>query len=122
VFENRALRILGPRRDAIRGEWRKVHSEKLNDLYSLPSIVQVIKSRRMSWAGHVTRMEERFTQGFGWKPEGKRPLGRSRRRWEDDIKMYLQELGCEGMDWIDLVQDTDRWRAFVNAVMNHWVS
>ena len=106
MFENRLLRkIVGPRRDSLTEEWRKVHIEKVNDLYSLPSIVRVIKSRRTRWAGHITRMGERFTRGFGWKPEGKRPLGRHRRRWEDIFKMDLQELGCGGMDWIDLVQD-----------------
>ena len=106
MFENRALRkILGPRRDSVTEEWRKVHIEKLNDLYSLPSIVRVIKSRRMRWAGHITLMGERFTQDFGWKPEGKRPLRRHRCRLEDIFKMDLQGLGCGGMDWIDLVQD-----------------
>jgi hypothetical protein len=81
-----------------------------------------IKSRRMRWAGEVTHMGEirdvyRFLVG---KHERKRPLGRARRRWEDNITMYLQEVGCGGMDWIDLSQDRDRWRAFVNAVMNLW--
>ena len=79
-----------------------------------------MKSRRMRWAKNVARMGERrgiykFLVG---KPEGKRPLGRPRRRWEDNIKMDLQEVGCEGMDWIELAQDGDRWRALVNAVMN----
>ena len=121
VFENRVLRrVFGHRRDEVTGEWREIHNEELNDLYSLPNIVRVVKSRRMRWAGHVARMGE----GRGvykvllGKPEGKRPLGRPRRRWEDNINMDLQELGCGGMDWIELAQDRDRWQALVIAVMN----
>ena len=92
VFENRVLkRIFGPKRVEVTGEWRKVHNEELNDLYYSPIIVRVIKSRRMKWAGHVASMGEgrcvyRVLVG---KPEGKRPLGRPRRRWEDYIKMDL---------------------------------
>jgi len=92
VFENRVLRkVFGPKRDDVTGEWRKLHNEELNDLYSLPNIVRVVKSRRMRWAGHVARMgEERGVQRvLVGKPEGKRPLGRPRRRWEDNIKMDL---------------------------------
>ena len=85
--------------------------------------MRVIKSRRMRWAGHVARMVEgrgvyRVLVG---KPEGKRPLGRPRRRWEDNIKMDLQEVGCGVMDWVELAEDRERWRALVNAVMNHRV-
>ena len=95
VFENRVLRrIFGPKRDGVTGEWRKLHNEELNDLYSSPNIVRVIKSRRMRWAGHVARMGEgRGVQKFlVGKPEGKRPLGRPRRRWEDN-KMDLEDVG-----------------------------
>jgi len=121
VFQNRVLRkMFGPKRDEVTGEWRKLHDEELNDLCSSPNIVRVIKSRRMRWTGHVARMGERrgVYRVLVGKPEGKRPLGRPRRRWEDNIKMD-QEVGCGGaMDWIDLAQDRDRW-ALVTAVMNH---
>jgi hypothetical protein len=99
VFENRVLRgVFGPKRDELTGEWRKLHNEELSGLYSLPNIVQVVKSRRMRWAVHVARMGEgrdvhRVLVG---KPEGKRPLGRPRRRWEDNIRMDLQEVGGYG--------------------------
>jgi len=125
VFENRVLRrIFGPKRDEVTGEWRKIHNEELNDLYSSPNIVWVVKSRRMRWAWHVARMGERrgVYMVLVKKPEGKRQLGRRRRRWEDNIKMDLKEEGCGGMDWIELAQDRDRWRALVNAVMNLRVS
>jgi hypothetical protein len=100
VFENRVLRrIFWPKRDEVTGEWRKLHNEELNDLYCSSNIMRVIKSRRI-WAGHVACMGEsrgvyRVLVG---KPEGKRPLGRSRRRWDDNIKMGLQEVGWGGMD------------------------
>jgi len=124
VFENVvSRRIFGPRRDEVTGEWRRLHNEELNDLYSSPNIVRVIKSRRMRWAGHVARMGEgrgvyRVLVG---KPEGKRPLGRPRWRWVDNIRMGLQEVECGYMDWIGLAQDRDRWRTLVSAVMNHRV-
>ena len=92
-----------------------MYNEELNDLYSSPNIVRVIKSRRIRWAGHVARMGEE--KGVG-KPEGKRPLGTPRRRWVDNIRMDLQEVGCGYMDWIGLAQDRDRWRTLVSAVMN----
>jgi hypothetical protein len=102
VFENRGLRrVFGSTRDEVTGEWRKLHNEELNDLYSLPSIVRVVKSRRIGWAGHVARMGE----GRGvhkvlvGKPEGTRALGRPRRRWEDNIKTDLQEVGGGCGDW-----------------------
>jgi len=121
AFENRVLRRkFGPRRDEVTGEWRKVHNEELNDLYSSLNIVRVIKLRRMRWAGLVVHMGGRrgvFRVLVG-KPEGMRPLGRPRHSWKDNIKMDLQEVGCGGMDWIELIQDRDRWQALVNRVMN----
>jgi hypothetical protein len=104
----------------VTGEWRKIHNEKLHDLYISPTIVRVRKSRRMRWAGHVARIGEgrgvyRVLVG---KPKGERPLGRPRQRWEDNININLQEVGCGGMDWIELAQARDRWRALVNALMN----
>ena len=93
---------------------------ELNDLCFSPNIIRVIKSRRMRCAGHVARMGERrgICRIVVGKPEGNRPHGRPRHRWEDNIKMYLQEVGCEGMDWISVAQDVDRWRALVHVVMN----
>ena len=119
MFENRVLRkVFGPKRDEVTGEWRRLHNEELNDLYSLPNIVGVVKSRRMRWAGHVARMGEdrgvhRVLVG---EPEGKRPLGRPRRRWEDNIKMDLQEVGVDRGDWMELTQDRDSWRVLVGTV------
>ena len=112
--------IFRPKRDGVTGEWRKLHNEGLNDLYSSPNIVRVVKSRRLRWAGHVARMEE----GRGVhkvlvvEPERKRTLGRPRRRWEDNIKMDLQEVrrGCG--DWMELAQYRDSWWALVSTVMN----
>ena len=95
VFENMVLRRkFGPRRDEVTGEWWRFNNEELNDLFSSPNTVRVIKSRRMRWAGHVARMgEERGVyRVLVGKPEGKRPLGRPRRRWVDNIRMYLQEV------------------------------
>ena len=113
-------RIFGPRRNEVTSEWRRLHNEELNDLYCSPNIVRVIKSRRMRWTGHVARMgeEKGLYRVLVGKPEGKRPLGRPRRRWVDNIRMDLQEVGCGYMDWIELAQDRDRWQTLVSAVMN----
>jgi hypothetical protein len=113
-------KVFGPKRDEVTGEWRKLHNEELNDLYSSPNIVWVVKLRRMRWAGHVARMGEdrgvhRVLVG---KPERKRPLGRPRHRWEDNIKMDLQEVGGVRGDWMELAEDRDRWRALVGTVRN----
>jgi hypothetical protein len=100
VFENRVLkRIIGPKRDEVTGEWRKLHNEELCDPYCSPNIVRVIKSKRIGWVWHVKRMGERrgVYRVFVGKPEG-RPLGRPRSGWKEDIKMDLQEVGCGFMD------------------------
>ncbi|KAJ4439473.1 hypothetical protein ANN_07597, partial [Periplaneta americana] len=121
VFENKVLRkIFGAKRDEVTGEWRKLHNAELHAVYSSPDIIRNIKSRRLRWAGHVARIREsrnayRVLVG---RPEGKRPLGRPRRRWEDNIKMDLREVGYDDRDWIDLAQDRDLWRAYVRAAMN----
>ena len=108
--------ILWPKRDGVTWEWRKLHNEKLSDLYTSPNIFRVIKSRRVSWAGLVARMGERRVayRVLVKTPEGKRSLGRPRHIWEDNIKMGLQEVRCGGMGWIDVALDRDRWRAVIN--------
>jgi hypothetical protein len=147
VFENRVLRrIFGPKRGEVTGEWRKLHNEKLRDLHSSPSVIRIIMSMRMRWAGHVARMGEKRNayRLFVGKPEGKRPLGsvarmgekrnayrllvgklegkrplgRPRHRRVDYIWMDLEEVGWGGVDWIDLAKDRDRWSALVNSVSN----
>ncbi|KAJ4442297.1 hypothetical protein ANN_12165 [Periplaneta americana] len=121
VYENKVLRkIFGAKRDEVTGEWRKLHNAELHALYPSPDIIRNIKYRRLRWAGHVARMGEsrnayRVLVG---RPEGKRPLGRPRRRWEDNIKMDLREVGYDGRDWINLAQDRDQWRDYVRAAMN----
>jgi hypothetical protein len=120
VFENRVLKkIFGPKREED-GSWRKLHYDELHSLYSSPNIVRVIKSRRMRVAGHVARMREGrgVYRVFLGRPEGKKPLERSRCRWEDNIKMDLREIGIDGANWIQLAQDRVQWQAFVNTVMN----
>ncbi|PNF30021.1 hypothetical protein B7P43_G05842, partial [Cryptotermes secundus] len=124
VFEDRVLRrIFGPKRDEVTGGWRKLLSEELHNFYSSPGIIRMIESRRMRWAGHVARTGEKRNayRILVGKPEGKRPLGRPRHRWVDNIKMDLREIGWDGMDWIDLAQIMDQWRALENTVMNHRV-
>ncbi|KAJ4441377.1 hypothetical protein ANN_11232 [Periplaneta americana] len=121
VFENKVLRkIFGAKRDEVSGEWRKLHNAELHALYPSPDIIRNIKSRRLRWAGHVARMGEsrnayRVLVG---RPEGKRPLGRPRCRWEDNIKMDLRDVGYDGRDWINLAEDRGQWRAYVRAAMN----
>jgi hypothetical protein len=121
VFENRVLRkIFGPKRDRVTGGWRKLHNEELRDLYSSPSIIKITKSKRMRWAGYVARMGEKKNvyRLLVGNPEGKRPLGRPRRRCIDNIKMVLLEIGLSVVDLIGLAQDRYSWRALVNSVMN----
>jgi hypothetical protein len=121
VFENRILRrIFGPKTNEVTGEWRKLYNEEFNDLYLSPSIVRVIKLKTMRCLGHIACMaEERgMYMVLVGKPEKMRPLARPRNRWEEDIKIDHKEVGCEGMDWIKLAQDRDRWWALLNVVIN----
>jgi hypothetical protein len=108
VFENRVLRrIFGPKRDGVMGVWRKLHNEELHDLYSSPTIIRIIKSRRMRWARHVPRMgkKRKVYRLLVGKPGRKRPLGRPRHRWIDNIKVDLLEIGLGGVDWISLGEE-----------------
>jgi transcription termination factor 2 len=100
--------------------WRKLHNEELHNLYSSSNIIRMIMSGRMRWAGHVARMEEKRNayRILVGKPERRRPLRRPRRRLVDNIKIDLRETGWDGVDWVDLAQDRDHWRALVNTVMN----
>jgi hypothetical protein len=104
-------------------KWRKLHNDELHSLYSSTNIVKVIKSRRMRWAGHVERIEEGRSvyNILVGRPEGKRPLGRPRFMWENNIKMDLREIGIDGVNWIRLAQDRVQWRAFLNTVINRRV-
>jgi hypothetical protein len=119
VFENRVpRRTFWPKKGEVIGEWGKLHNGELHILYSSPNIISQIKSRRMRWAGHVARMgeERNVYRVLMGKPEG--PLGKPRRRWEDGIRTDLREIGWGSVDWIQLAQDKDRWRALANTVMN----
>jgi hypothetical protein len=121
VFENRVLgRIFGPKRDEVMGEWRKMHNEGLGNLHSSQNIIRQVKSRRMRWARHVARLgeETKVYKVLVGKSEGKRPLGRPRRRWENGIRMDIREIGWGWVDLIRLSQDRDRWRDVESAVMN----
>jgi hypothetical protein len=123
VFENWVpRRIFGPKRDEVMGEWTKLLSEELHNLYSSPDIKQN-KSSRIRWVGHVECMgeERKMYRVLVGKLEGKRPLTRPRYRWQDGIRMDLREFGWEGAEWIHLAENKDQWPALVNAVMNLWV-
>ena len=121
MFEDKVLmKIFGAKRNEITGEWRKLHNADLHVLYSSPNIIRNLKSRRLGWAGHIARTEQsrnayRVLVG---KPEGKRPLGRPKHRWEDNIKMDLRKVGCDSGDCISLSEDRDQWRTYIRAVMN----
>jgi hypothetical protein len=121
VFEIRVLRrIFGPKKDGVTGGWRKLYNKELHNMYSSPSIIRIIKSRRMRWAEHMAQMGEKrnVCRLLVGKPEGKRPQGRPRHTWMDNIKMDLLEIGLSVVDCIGLAQDKERWRALVNSVMN----
>ncbi|KAJ4451871.1 hypothetical protein ANN_03349 [Periplaneta americana] len=121
VSEKKVLRkIFGDKRDKVTGEWRKLHNAGLHTLYSSPDIIRNIEFRRLRWAEHVACMGESRNafRVLARRPEGKRPLGIPRCRWEDTIKMDLREVVYDDRDWINLVQDKDRWRAYVMAAMN----
>jgi hypothetical protein len=119
VFENRVLmKIFGPKRDKVTGEWRRLHNEKLHDLYSSPNVMWVNKSRRIRWPGHVAQIGER--RG-GYSALVGKPLARPRHGWEDTIESDLQEIGWWDIDSIDVVQDGDRCQAVVNMIMELWV-
>jgi hypothetical protein len=117
VFENRVLRrIFGPKRDEVTGEWRKLNNEELHILHSSPNIIRQIKENEVGGLCGTHGRGEECVQGFDAK--GKRPLGRPRHSWEDGIRINLREIGWGSLDWIQFVQDRDRWRALVNTVMN----
>ena len=110
-------------RDEVTGEWRRLHNEQYYDLYSSPNIIRVIKLRKIRWAGHVVCMGERrgVYRVLVGRPEGKKPCGRSKHRFEDNIRRDLQEMEWGGLDWINLAPDSVRWRVLANVIMNLWV-
>jgi hypothetical protein len=119
VFENKVLwRKFEPKRDEVMGGWRKLQNKELHDLYSLPDIIRMIKL--MWWVGHVAQkgVKRNAYKLLAGKPEGKRPLGRPRPRWVNNIRIDLVDIGLGGLDWIGLVQDRYRWRELVSVVMN----
>jgi hypothetical protein len=121
MFENRVLRrTFGPKRDKVIEGLGKLHNEELYNLLGSSCIIRIIKSRRIRWAGHVARVEAKRNayRILVGKPEKKRPLGRPRCWWEDNIRTDLREIVWGGMDWMDLAQDGDQWRTLVNTVMN----
>jgi hypothetical protein len=123
VTENRLLsRIFGPKGEEVAEGWRRLHNEELYNLYTSPLIIRVIKSRRMRWTGYVAHMGEMRNENniLVGKPEGKRPVRRTRCRWEDNIRMDLREIEWKGVDWIHLAQDRYQWQAPVNMIMNLW--
>ena len=113
------MRIFGPKRDD-NGEWRRLHNEELYSLYRSPNIVRVIKSRKLRWTGHVARMEE-GRSAFKILT-GMKPLGRPKRRWEDNIRIDLEDIGINAANWVDSAQDRNYCRALVNSVLNLRVS
>jgi hypothetical protein len=124
VFENRVLRtIFRPKGDEVMGEWRKLLNEELRDLYSSSSIIRIIKSRTVRWAGHVARMGKKrnMYRLLVGNLEGKRLLGRPRRRCVVNMRMDVGEVGRGNVDWIGLTKDRNRWRALVNSILNLWV-
>ena len=121
MLENKVIRKkFGAKKDEITGQSKKLHNAELHVLYSSPNIIRSLKSRRLRWAEHVTRMEQsrNACRVLVGKPGEKRSLGRPRRRWEDIIEMDLREVGCDPGEWIDLAEDRNEWRAYVRAVMN----
>jgi hypothetical protein len=125
TLENRVLRrTFGPKTDEVTGGWRKLHNEELHNLHCSPSIIRMNKSRRMRWAGHVASMEAKRNAYMILmrKPEGNRPLGRPRRRWEGNIKRYLRERVWGGMDWDNLSKIWGQWNALMNTVLNLRIS
>jgi hypothetical protein len=118
--EHRLGKIFDPRRDMVTRKWRRLHNKELYALYSSPNIFQVINSRRMRWVRHVAHIRDRTGtyRALVYRPKARRQLGRPRHRWEDNIKMAHQEVGCGGMDMIGLVQDRDRLQVLGNVVMN----